>query len=162
MKTFVLLGVMFVASVPSVGFAQTAARAVSSSAGSLPGSVVVLPKPLIAQAANIKPSVIYTTPAASHYYQVCLEIDTTRPASTSSTLPQPQLDYTSAVDGAVKVANVGFSSGLTGNATYVANVGCASIFVKASTAIYWATANYASAGAKPMQYALSGSVQLIK
>jgi hypothetical protein len=159
MKTSVRTVVLFVASALSVVFAQTAARATSAT---LPGSVVAIPKPLISQAANLKPSVIYTAPAASHYYQVCLEIDTTRPASASSTLPQPQVDYTSAVDGAVKVANIGFSSGLTGNATFVANVGCANVYVKSSTPIYWATTNYASVGSKPMQYALSGSVQLIK
>jgi hypothetical protein len=130
--------------------------------GGLRGSIVATPTPLTDQAGNISATTIYTTTAASHYYQVCMELNVTQAASTSSTLPQPQLDYTSATDGVVKVANIGFSTGLTGNATYLSNIGCAEIYAKASTNIQWATVNYVSVGAKPMQYSLSGNVQLVR
>lgn len=130
--------------------------------GGLRASTVATPTPLTAQAGNISAATIYTTPAADHYYQVCMELNVTQAATGSSTVPQPQLDYTSALDGAIKVANMGFNTGLTGNATYLSNVGCAAIYAKASTNIQWATVNYASAGAKPMQYSLSGTVQLVQ
>lgn len=131
-------------------------------AGGLRGSIVATPAPLTAQAGNIPATTIYTVSAANHYYQVCMELNVTQAATGSSTVPQPQLDYTSAIDGAVKVANIGFSTGLTGNATYLSNVGCAEVYAKASTNIQWATVNYVSAGARPMQYSLSGSVKLVQ
>lgn len=130
--------------------------------GGLRASIVATPAPLTAQAGNISATTIYATPAANHYYQVCVELTVTQAATTSSTVPQPQLAYTSAVDGVVKVANIGFSTGLTGNATYLSNIGCAEIYVKASTNIQWATVNYVSVGAKPMQYSLSGTVQMVQ
>jgi hypothetical protein len=130
--------------------------------GGLRASVVATPTPLTAQAGNISATTIYTPPAANHYYQVCMELNVTQAATTSATVPQTQLAYTSAVDGVVKVANVGFSTGLTENATYVSNIGCAVIYVKASTNIQWATVNYVSVGARPMQYSLSGTVQLVQ
>jgi hypothetical protein len=130
--------------------------------GALRASIVATPTPLTAQAGNITATTIYTTPAANHYYQVCMELSVTQAAATSSTAPQPQLDYTSAIDGVIKVANIGFSTGLTGNATYLSNIGCAVIYAKASTNIQLATVNYASVGTKPMQYSLSGTVQLIQ
>jgi hypothetical protein len=128
----------------------------------LRGSIVATPTPLTAQAGNILATTIYTTPAANHYYQVCMELNVTQPATASSTVPQPQLDYTSAIDGAIKVANIGFSTGLTENATYLSNVGCGEIYAKASTNIQWATVNYVSVGARPLQYSLSGSVKLVQ
>lgn len=130
--------------------------------GGLRASIVATPTPLTAQAGNIPATTIYTTAAANHYYQVCMELNVTQAASTSSAVPQPQLDYTSAIDGAVKVANIGFSIGLTGNATYLSNTGCTEVYAKASTNIQWATVNYVSVGARPMQYSLSGSVQLVQ
>jgi hypothetical protein len=130
--------------------------------GGLRASIVATPTPLTAQAGNISATTIYTTPAANHYYQVCVELNVTQAATASSTAPQPQLAYTSAIDAAIKVANIGFNTGLTGNATYLSNLGCAEIYAKASTNIQWSTVNYVSAGAKPMQYSLSGSVQLVQ
>ncbi len=130
--------------------------------GGLRGSIVATPTPLTAQAGNIPATPIYATTAANHYYQVCMELNVTQAATASSTVPQPQLDYTSAIDGAVKVANIGFSTGLTGNATYLSNVGCAEVYAKASTNIQWATVNYVSVGARPLQYSLSGSVKLVQ
>jgi hypothetical protein len=130
--------------------------------GGLRGSIVATPAPLTGQAGNLPATTIYTTTAANHYYQVCMELNVTQAATASSTVPQSQLDYTSAIDGAVKVANIGFSNGLTENGTYLSNVGCAEVYAKASTNIQWATVNYVSVGARPLQYSLSGSVKLVQ
>jgi hypothetical protein len=129
--------------------------------GSTCSSVVANPT-LTAQAANLSATTIYTTPAAAHYYDVCIELDLTRAATTSSVLPGLQVDYTSAVDGIVRVANLGFSSSNTGNATYLQNSGCVPIYVQASSTIQWATVNYGSVGGTTMQYSMEGSVRLVK
>lgn len=128
----------------------------------LPGTPVAVPTTLTAQVANVTSATIYTTPAADHYYQVCAEANITRAATTSSTLVQIQIDYTSSVDNVTKVANIGTSPGSTGNGTFVDNSGCVLLHVKASTTIQWATVSYASSGATTMQYSLSGTVQFIQ
>lgn len=127
-----------------------------------PGAVVATLTPLTAQGANITNTTFYTSTAAAHYYHVCAEDDLTRAATTSSALPGIQIYYTSAIDSVVKVANVGYSPGNTGNATFAVNVGCADIYVAASTAIQYATVSYASVGATTMQYSLEATVQLVQ
>lgn len=123
--------------------------------------LVATPTPLTAQAANVSFVTIYTTIAGNHYYQVCGEANLTRVATTSSTMVQIQIGYTSAVDSVVKVANIGTSPGITSNGTFADNSGCATLFISGATAIQWQTTGYVSAGATAMQYSLSGTVQLI-
>lgn len=130
--------------------------------GSTCSTIVATPTPLTAQVANVSSTTIYTTPAATHYYQVCMTAELTRAATTSSALVGMQVAYTSGVDTVVKVANLGFNALATTNATFTQNSGCVNIFVAASTNIQWATVGYASTGATTMQYDLSATVELLK
>lgn len=122
---------------------------------------------LTAQAANVGSTVLYAVPATgAGFYRVVGYAVVTQQATTSSTLPNIQITFTDAdtnVSGGTisLTANsagspvnppVGFNSDNAIGATGLS--GSNIINARASTNINWLTANYASVGATPMQYAV--------
>lgn len=127
--------------------------------------VVAVPAPLTAQHADVAYTAIYTTPAAAHYYQVCIEAVITQLAASpaTSTFPYISLNYSSALNSFGGTGtSLGDNGGSTANANYLANVGCATIYAAASSQIGYSTSGYASGGATAMQFALTAVVTLIK
>jgi len=120
-----------------------------------------------AQSANIGPTLIYAVPSTGQgMYRVSCYVVLTQVATTSSTLPSCQMQWTDA-DSSVAESNiftitntgnvlggVGGTSGVGGNVTPPFG-----IFVKASTNINYSTTGYASVGATPMQYAIHVRVE---
>lgn len=116
------------------------------------GTVVARITPLTTQAANVGATTFFTLPATSGYYQVCAEIITTQAATSSSTQPQIQAIYTSAIDSVTKFNIFVFSN--TFNETGNSASGCVPIYAKASSVVQYQTQDYASTGVTAMQYAL--------
>lgn len=117
-----------------------------------PGNIVVAATTVSNNSANLNATTIYT-PASSGVYQLCIQIAVTTAATSSSTMPFGTVFYTSPVDSVEKFSTASQSS--SGNATFVANGGCAAIYAKASTAIGYQTGGYASTGATAMVYTLT-------
>lgn len=116
----------------------------------------------VAQAANIANTVLYAVPVGQGgMYRVSYQIVETQVATVSSTLPNTILSYTDKDSG---VANNNYSLNFsnTGNALGIfgapnstgAVTAYGVISVKENTNILIGTANYASSGATPMQYAV--------
>lgn len=121
------------------------------------GNLVQRLTPLTAQSANVAATNLFTTAAANGYYQICAEAVETQQPTASGTVPGVQLIYVSAISSAnifttvmaLSAAGVGFNAAV---------VGCATIFVKASTTVQYQTFGYASVGATALQYALMQTV----
>lgn len=98
------------------------------------------------------------SPSAT-YFEVCLsEIETTA-ASTSSTLPTPELEWISPETGSTITESIALAqSSATGNTTSTVMSGCTQIHAKASSSIQMGSGGYASSGATSMAYSLHGTV----
>lgn len=106
---------------------------------------------LTIQAANISTTTLYT-PLITGFFRVTASLKRTQIATTSSTLPSLTIAWTEG-DNSAAGSNVLIAT----NATNMLAAAIASqqvVWAKATTAITYATAGYASAGTTPMQYAL--------
>lgn len=123
------------------------------------GSPTVFSVDLTAQAANCATQT-FTTPAANGFYRLDVWDEITQAATTSSTIPALNLNWTTGDGNVSKSVGVIGASTLNGagvtpgfaNApqTYIA----APIYAKAGVAITLSCSGYASSGATSMQYAV--------
>lgn len=124
--------------------------------------VAVAPINLTAKTANVTTTTALTTPAVNGYYKVCTNTSITTAATTSSSLPFTQILYTSVNDNIQKTVTPDPNINVSGNATFLANGGCAGpFFVKASTTIQYLTTGYASSGATAMVYDVQISIEVL-
>ena len=112
-----------------------------------------------AQAANIAATTLYAVPAGgAGTYRASCYVVTTQAATTSSTLPSCQFNFTDNDTNLVEVSIVSQNStantlGVVG--AVAANIVAFPIFqVRPSTNIQYQTNGYLSVGATPMQYAI--------
>lgn len=124
-----------------------------------PGVVAVFDA--TAQQANIADTLLYAVPAsAAGMYRVSFYIEVTRAATTSSTLPNLLLSWTpkdsgvAQTDKAFTFSNTANTAGTAGAPNTSSGGFSTTLTAKASTNINVGTANYASSGATPMQYAV--------
>jgi len=128
------------------------------------------PLNLTAQSGNIGVTPLYFVPAAgAGFYRISCYLVVTQAATVSSTLPQCVANWTD------NDTNVGVGTGFTVTSTTntlggtnsaiagAAGVNSGTIIVdaKASTNLQYSTANYASNGATPMQYAIHIRVEYL-
>jgi hypothetical protein len=92
------------------------------------------------------------TPSANGWYRVSCYTVVATAATTSSTLPSCDAYFTDS-DSGVSPSYEQLTSGSTSNTAGVVSQGRYELHAKASTAIKWATVNYASGGATAMTYA---------
>ena len=146
----------------SVSGTLTSVGGVPTDAGSKSGvAVVVKVLGLVTQAANVASQTLYAVPAGQDgTYRVSLYAEVTQAATTSSTLPNVGLGWTSR-DANTAVAlptatptNSANALGALGNTTQ--NISC-----KAGTNITIQTSGYVSSGATPMQYAVRAVVEYL-
>lgn len=137
--------------VPSYNGVATVARGVPSA---------VATAQLTGQSADIGLTTIYAVPAGGQgRYEVCLEGTITQAATTSSVFPNIGIAWVSPIDSLTKFATLGDDGGNVANDTSIADAGCASIYVKASTNIQYGTDGYASVGITSMEFSLGGIVE---
>jgi len=122
-------------------------------------SLIVAQADLAMQSANLAPTVLYAVPVNSGgMYRVNFYVVVTRAATTSASIPYGVIGFT---DGDL---NLSASVGPIGNPSNTANTAgagnnsggyadVASFNVKGGLNITYSTANYASTGTTPMQYA---------
>jgi hypothetical protein len=128
---------------------------------------VVAVADVLVQSANIPTTTLYTVPTnTGGTYRITAYTVLTQVATTSSTLPNPGVNYTDNDTGAL-VTNLFWGSTPTTNTLGISsNVGgnmngTATFSAKAGTAIQILTANYASTGATPMQFALHAKLEYL-
>lgn len=120
---------------------------------------------LFAQQANIALTPLFTVPLNSGgMYLITFVAGTTQAATTSSTIPNLQLQYTDG-DTVSGVSNPGIanSSGTspTSNSVGAETSSVTVVNLKAGSVFSWGTVNYASSGATPMQFAAHIKVQFL-
>lgn len=124
--------------------------------GSSGFSKIVATINLTAQQANIGTTIIYT-PSANGFYRLSSYVVETQAATTSSTLPFPNVNWTDADSGIVEGYGAAFFNGsntinVVGLFGFFQNPLC--FYAKSGTNISFSTNTYASSGATPMQFAL--------
>jgi len=119
--------------------------------------VVAQAAPLLAQAANLAETTIFTT-TYTGWYTVCAEIDQTQVATTSGTLPNVIVYWTRGTDGTATDAAATYSN--TVNAIWNNAAACIPVYALAGSNIAYQTTGYASSGTTPLQYALSAYVKV--
>lgn len=108
---------------------------------------------LTAQQANISATTFYTVPATG-MYRISFYAIETRAATTSSTLPTPEIYFTDFDNSTQQYLSATFTSGASVNSLQVLFSGVLAFNAKSGTVIQYLTAGYASVGATAMQYAL--------
>ena len=109
---------------------------------------------LIVQAANIGATTLYAVPAAgAGLYRVSAYIIVTQAATSSSTLPSVVLTFYDLANLTQQTYTL-VPGNPTGNTLTTLASGDFVMAAEALTDIQYATINYASSGATPMQYAL--------
>jgi hypothetical protein len=139
-------------------FVLACAAAIAQTPSSPPSTLTVVAKAdAAAQAANIGATTLYAVPASgAGTYRVSCYIVLTRPATTSSTIPQCLMAYTDSDTSVVEASYITLGTN-TNNTVGSTNVWATSIptvimQVKALTNIQYSTAGYASSGTTTMQY----------
>lgn len=108
----------------------------------------------VTQAANIGATTVYAVPAnGAGMYRMSAYAVVTQAATTSSTLPNVQALWTDS-DSSTPLLASQVTSTNTANAPGAFGNGDIILYAKASTNIQFQTANYASSGATPMNYAV--------
>jgi hypothetical protein len=115
--------------------------------------------------ANAAATTVYTLGASPSitFYQVCISEVETAAATTSSTLPTPQIKWTDADTNTVITENVlvaGYSA--TTNAIGTVLSGCTQIHAAASTAIQVLSGGYAASPANGMIYAFHATATTLR
>jgi hypothetical protein len=112
---------------------------------------------LTAQSANCTTQT-FTTPSANGYYLVSAYDVITQAATTSSTTPTVNVNYTDADSGSV--SSITLISGNSSNAVGSHSISAAdSIYAKSGAAITLSCSGYVSSGTTAMQYALHARLQ---
>jgi hypothetical protein len=112
---------------------------------------------LTAQAANFATQT-FTTPSANGFYMLSSYLVITQAATTSSTTPTVNVNYTDADSGVAESIQVISSS--SANTVGTVTGGLANVFyAKAGVAITLSSSGYASSGTTAMQYALHARLQ---
>jgi hypothetical protein len=121
--------------------------------------VAVTASDVLTLGANTGPTTL-VTPAANGFYRFSCYVVTTRAATSSSTLPQCQVNWQDADTAVAEVyiTTVGSTAntlGVVGQMTTGATSGPNSfLYAKSGVAITYQTTNYATSGATSMQYAV--------
>jgi len=153
----------FIGCVPATlsgGTSPTVSCQISVSGGGPINSVIVGTVDLSAQAAAISSANLYAVPTggAGSYLVTCYVV-LTQAATSTSTLPVCNVNWTDADTGIAQTAVPLTPSGLTGNTIGLTGtksgwLGTQIVQAAAGTTITISTTNYASSGVTPMQYAL--------
>jgi hypothetical protein len=114
-----------------------------------------------AQASNTSPVTIYAVPSTgAGSYRACGYVVVTQAATTSSTMPAINLQWTD-LDTLNAGTNVQIGTTSTGNTVGTTNsphvggaIQCTLLQVAANSNIQWNMSGYASSGVTPMQYAI--------
>lgn len=123
----------------------------------LSGKLLASPAQLTGQTASIASTqtLLASTPAAGRYL-VCVDIELTTAAGSSSTLPQVNIAYTDSRTGNSQLPLVTFSNG--SNATFASGGGCEIVNATSGSVIGYRTTGYASSPASVMTYSVGGEV----
>jgi hypothetical protein len=140
------------------GFASPSDRG----AGQINRNLIVAKADALTQAGNFAAATLYTVPPnAGGMYRVSCQMVITQVATTSSVLPNCQVIWIDVDTSLGEFTNLTFTStsntlGQVGLSASGANASPEPqiINAKAGSLIQWLTANYASVGATPMQYAV--------
>lgn len=140
---------------PDKGTWQTIASAV---AGTL-ASAILASVAATAQAANISTATAYAVPTGgAGMYRVCVYIDETQAATTSSTMPAVTIGWT---DDSATGQTLAVTSTSTANAVGTYARAETNVYAAAGTNITYATGSYASSGGTAMQYSLYVTVEKV-
>jgi hypothetical protein len=110
--------------------------------------------------ANIAQTTAYAVPASgAGVYRVCGYVIVSRAATTSSTMPKLQINWTDNDGGTIGATDLTATS--TGNATTTFSQACMIVNAKASTNIQYQTTGFLSSGGTSMQYAAHVRVEML-
>jgi len=135
---------------------QTAPTISAANMTNIPAASPAAKIDLTSQAASISPTLLLSSATGGSYIYWC-DITITQAATTSSTMPGCQIQWTDA-DSSVS-HSYATTSTQTGNTVGITSSGQSApsnayIQIKNGTNVYYGTTGYVSSGATPMQYAL--------